>query len=290
MFLKLLTLCLFLLAGCATTETYWGNWSEWSDWEKTTTQKEFSLQVDSTPSPADLYIDDKLVGTTPAKLFLSYPILRSSRQKHECQTHRPGLECIVTKPMKDILRIGPYEPPGTKTIDKEEEEKFKEGSTTYELRLKKTGYLPKLTSLPVPYFQDSITFNLKNKPLLKISKVTVNNNVKLSFLEKLYELFYDNRFSVECEKYNFEKMFSESKPLNESFAITKSSKYDLILRVDLSIERELTLIQAQFLNPNNKAVITDNFSFSTNDFCNVIENKLDILISSITNKFLKTNS
>lgn len=282
-----LCLCVFLAAGCATTETYWGGWSEWGDWKKTAEKKEFYLSIDSFPSSADVYVDDRLVGTTPAEVVFSHPVLRSSRQRVLYKKHQPGLESVITGPMKDVFDVGPYEPPGTKKVDKEEEEMFSDGSAAYELCLKKNGYLPLITSLEIPYSQDSVVFDLKPKPSLKVSKVTVNNKVKLTFLEKLYELFYDNRFSVKCEDYDFEKIISESNLLNEAFNITESSDHDFILKVNLNIERELTSVQARLLNRNNATLITDRFSFPTKNFCDVIKSKLNTLTTNLTNKFLR---
>lgn len=274
------------LFGCSTTRTYWGDWSGWSNWEKTNHKKEFTLQVNSIPSNAKLYINKKYVGVTPLKVRLPYPILRSYTQRHKYEDHEAGMDVIITGPINDILNLGRDVGPYTKKVDKEQREKFKDGTATYEFTLKKSGHLPLISSVTVPRSQTSVTLRLKSKPLLKISKVTINSNVKLTLLEKLYELFYDNRFSITYEKYDFEKMISKSKMLNEVFTIT-DSKHDLTLKISINIERDFTSIQARLLNRNNTTAATSSTNFPTKDFCDAIEAKLKALADSIAYNFLK---
>lgn len=280
-----LLLLAFFLTGCSTTNTYWGGWSEWSDWEKTD-EKQFSLSVDSNPSRATVYIDKKFVGTTPLTVTFPYPVLRSRSTRHKYEKHKPGLvEGIVADPLEAFL--GPGIKSRTKKVDYEEKERFKEGTETYELMLKRKGCCPLVMRLNIPYSQTSISFTFKPKPLLKICKVVVDSKVELTFLEKLYEFFYENRFSTNWEGYDFERMILKSQLLNEVFNVCKGSKPVFTLGVRVHIEREHTLLKAQLFNSSNIVIVSDRLNFSTKDFNSVIETKLNTLVSNIANKFIK---
>jgi hypothetical protein len=282
-----LLLGLFLLTtGCSTTTTYSGDWSGWSKWEETDKTKEFRLLVDSTPSHADLYIDEEFVATTPVTIRLSHPVLRSRSHRHRYEELKPGLDAYLEDSIDTVL-FGRKRNPRVKKIGHEEKEKFKDGEETYEFMLKKAGYMPLVASLGIPLSQDSITFDLKEKQLLRISRVTVNNNYELTFLEKLYEFLYEDRFSIDCQNYNFGRIISKSEPLKEVFNITSSySNYHYTLKINLTIERENTTVQAQILNPNNTVIVTDQLDFPTNEFCNLVKNKLNAIADNMAKKFL----
>jgi hypothetical protein len=265
------------LFGCSTTRTYWAGWQNWSKWEPTGRAESQAVTVTSKPKGASVYVDGAFMGDTPITLSLSYPVLRSERKKYRYEQFKPGMVASIL---------------GTRSshsvISSKKQERCKPDGKSYLVEVRKQGYSLARKRISVPE-TSRVSFLLKRKPTLLIQKFKVKNNIKLSFFEKLYELLYENRFSVNPAKLEgIEKRFFTSRKVGEVFKTTTSQKADYVLKVKIEAGKELIEIKAEITDKSGILVTQRKTSLKTKDV-NRLGQEAERLICSIIDRYIEIN-
>ena len=275
---KMVILFFFIsfLSACSTTRMYWGDWRNWTGWEATGKMESQVVSINSTPEGAKVYVDGTLKGDTPISLSLSYPMLRSERLRYKYEQVKPGL-------LESFLGTRP----STSTIDSQNEERSKAASRTYIIEVRKESFSLAKKTISVPDTGE-VNFLLKNKPNLLIKKFLLKNNIKLSFFEKLYELLYENRFSVDIAKFEgIEKQFFKSTKVKEVFETTTNRKgVDYELEGDVVIGREFIEIKTTITDKSGSLITQQSACLETKKVGSMLQPRVEHLISSILDSFL----
>ena len=256
MFLKLFTLCLFLLTGCASFQTvHWGAWSEWSEWKNTKKSETRTFRITSEPPNCEAFVNDKLAGLTPLDTPLSYPILQSERQRKKYQTTHSNWS-----PEWLILNKG--DKPGTsKVVDSEKEDRYQPKAVTHEIVVKKQGY--RTASKSVSIEEPSANFVLKEKPCLYVNNVAVTDNSELSVAQKLYETVFGKKYAKDIKLEEVREILISEKHLQEIFNFSAVKGNCDSLNCDLAIGNEYTDMRVTILNSEGKTVAEASSRFKT---------------------------
>lgn len=273
----LLLLIISPLVGCSTTRTYWGDWRSWTGWEPTGKAESQVVSIKSYPEGGSVYVDGILKGSTPLILPLPYPVLSSERTRHKYEQVKPGL-------LESFFGTRS----STSKIDSEKEERLKVGSRAYVVEVRKEGYSLSKRRIFVPETTE-VSFVLKKKPYLIIRKFSIKKNLKLSFFEKLSEILYGNRFSVDTsELEGLEKQFLNSKKVNDVFETGSGKLPDFELKGEIIVERDFIEIKTTLTDKSGMLVTQQKSRLETKKVGSLCE-EVERLISTVVDSFLEKN-
>jgi hypothetical protein len=258
------------------TRTYWGGWEPWGEWYEAENAELVFVTITSDPSGAQVLVNGNSVGNTPLILKLKVPVLMSRRHRYQYQETIPGWS-------------EPFHQEGNawaSKISSESEERYKSGSRTYVVELRKEGCFSMERSFSVSGTA-SLHFTLERKPTLFIKGFRVKDNVKLSWAEHLYDLIYGKRFAADTSKFkNINKNYLDTKPLTEYFVISPDENSDYSLEGEIIIEKKITEIRIALIDKEGRPVTTRRTSMETKNIRDLYL-KIEILIGHIRDSFSK---
>jgi hypothetical protein len=258
--------------GCTYSRTSWGDWNSWGEWKQTGNSEYQHIQINSNPTGAEIYVDGNLVGTTPATINLNYPVVKSERTKYQYEQRVPGV-------LEHFLMA---QQTTTKSVSSEKEEQFKTASKSYAVEIRKEGYLPRKALVTIPG-NTYLTFQLKEKPVFAIRKITVTNNFKLTLAEKIYEFLYGKKFSINPNRFeNIKRQAFSSEALDNPFG----KGPDYYLEGEIDIQRATTEITMYMTDRLGKIIATRTTSLETKK-PETLPERMESLIRTITEKYLQ---
>ena len=256
MFLKLFILCLFLLTGCAPSQTvHWGGWSGWSEWKPTEKSETRNLKITSEPLNCEIFINDRLAGSTPLDATLPYTILQSEREQKKYQTTHSNWSL-------EWLLLGKGDKPGTsKVIDSEKEVRNSLKSVTYKIVVKREGYRPssKLVSLSDSYAH----FILKEKLCLFFNSIRVENKFELSVAQKIHDSLFGKKYAKDINPKEIQPILEAEKHFKELFNFSTKKDGCDALNSELIIRNEHTDLNITILDNKGGSVAKTSSRFKT---------------------------
>ncbi len=271
---KLIIVLLFTLslAGCATSNTYWGEWNSWGRWEQTGSSESQRVSITSRPDGAQVFVDGNLRGDTPATINLNYPVLRSERTKSQYQETRPG---VLDHYLLATRRT-------TSTVSTQKEDRISTGTRSYSIEIRKEGYLPRRTSITIPE-TTNVELSLKERPVFAMKKFNVKNNFYLTMPEKIYEFLYGKKYSIDPTRFDSIKGQGFT---SEAFDNPLGKNPDYYLEGDINIQRGTTDISITLTDRYGKQITTRRTNMETRNPDSLPE-KVEGLIRSITAAYLQ---
>jgi len=262
----------FLLTSCTYTARQTGDWSGWGNWQQTGSRESQTITINSRPPGGRIYVDGNPVGETPATINLQIPVLRAERTKPEYERKVPGvLEHFLLNQQTT-----------TSTVSMHREEKFSTDTKTYNIEVRKDGYVPGRAHITLPG-NNNLEFTLKEKPVFSIKRFTVRNNFRLTIPERIYEFLYGKRFSPDLSKFGSATSTGLS---SEAFENPLGKDPDYFIGGEIDIQRGNTEITVTLTDRMGRAITTRRTSVETKN-PDSLPSKIEGLIRSITNTYLR---
>lgn len=260
------------LSACSYTTRQAGDWSGWGRWEQTGSRESQTVTINSRPAGARIYVDGNQIGETPATINLTLPVMKAERTKPEYERKVPGvLEHFLLNQQTT-----------TSTVSTHREEKFSTGTKTYNIEVKKDGYVPGRASITLPG-NNNLEFTLKEKAVFSIKRFTVKNNFRLTLPERIYEFLYSKRYSPDLSK--FGSATSTGLP-PEAFDNPLGKDPDYFIGGEIDIQRGNTEITITLTDRAGRTITTRSASVETRT-PDSLPSKIEGLIRSITNTYLQ---
>ncbi len=261
-----------ILTSCTYTTRQAGEWSGWGNWQQTGSRESQNVTINSRPPGSRIYVDGNPVGETPATINLQIPVLRAERTKPEYERKVPGvLEHFLLNQQTT-----------TSTVSTHREEKFSTATKTYNIEVKKDGYVPGRATITLPG-NNNLEFTLKEKPVFSIKRFTVRNNFRLTLPERIYEFLYGKRYSPDLSR--FGSATSTGLP-QEAFENPLGKDPDYFIGGEIDIQRGNTEITITLTDSRGRTITTRRTSVETRN-PDGLASKIEGLIRSITNTYLQ---
>lgn len=270
--ISILSVFALMMIGCTTTRTRTADWSNWGRWEQTGTSQSQTLTISSRPAGAQVYVDGNPGGETPTTINLNYPVLKAERSKPQYEDKIPGV-------LEHFLLA---QQTTSSTVSTQREEKLTTTTKTYTIEVRKDGYIPRRTTITVPG-STNLEFTLKEKPVFSIKTFTIKNNFHLTVPEKIYEILYGKRFSIDPTRFDSIKRQGFT---SEAFDNPLGKNPDYYLEGEIDIQRGTTEIAVTLTDRLGRQITTRRTNIETRN-PDSLPGKVEGLIRSITDPYIR---
>ena len=255
MFFKTAILSLLLLTGCVSQTVHWGAWSGWSEWKPTEKSETRNLKITSEPLNCEIFINDRLAGSTPLDATLPYTILQSEREQKKYQTTHSNWSL-------EWLLLGKGDKPGTsKVIDSEKEIHNTLKSMTHKVVVKREGYRP--ASKFVSQNDSFAHFILKEKLCLFFNNIKVEDESKLSVTQKIYDAIFKKKYEKAIKPEDLQNMLESDKHFKELFIFSGKKGGCNWLNSELIIRDDYTVLSVTVLDGKGSSIVEASSRFKT---------------------------
>jgi len=263
-------LILFLVVGCATTQTRWSEWQNYGYWYPSG-KNSVKVSVKSDPVGAAVCVNGTFHGRTPLDIELSYPILKSED----------------TKIQYEIVPGGLFSPPSQRKIGEQRKEVTKTESKSYRVEVRKEGFISAVRTVTVPETKE-VSVILNRKPLLQVNNFSIKNNSTRSAAQKAFDAVLFKAFKVETAQDVIHKNHLNAKMISEVFIITPDcKKADYVLNGEVVVQNRDTTLWMYLVTRKGVPVVSKNTVISSGDVDRLYEH-VNSLTKVVLENFLSS--
>ncbi|MFH1332441.1 MAG: PEGA domain-containing protein, partial [archaeon] len=263
-------LILFLVVGCATTQTRWGEWQNYGHWYPAGNACT-KVSVKSYPDGATVYVNGVFKGRTPLDINLSYPILKSEDTKIQYEISPRGL----------------FSGPSQRKIGEQKQEKTKIESKSYRVEFREEGFISAVRTVTVPETKE-VEVILKTKPILQVNNFSIRNSSTRSAAQQAFDAVLFKAFKVETAQDVIHRNHLNAKMISEVFVITSDCKNaDYVLNGEVVVQNRDTTLWMYLVTRKGVPVVSKNIVISSSDVNRLYEH-MNSLTKVVLENFLSS--